>query len=311
MRVSNWFPSQVVEPFGIEFHLSRRIENDILVSTSMSLDIDSIDTRLSYHDIILLHSVVSQRALVMRAKSRKSSKLSRSKSSLRVDVENQGVSSPEKDADISEKTQVTTYSLSFSMGLLKMVLINDFNRQNLPVFQIRSDSTLVNIDGVPQLLEGIGKLSYCIDFYNPLVCRWEPVVETWTPELKFASISTGVVLTLSTSDRLQMSVTGIMLDRLLQTYSVALHSHNEFSQEIRSGMLDDLMIKNMLVEDIDVYETVSDSILFRLGPDESRPFDNSRTIDARRRKASIGSIRDPFQTSSVHIYFTGDLGKQR
>lgn len=303
INVSNWLPIQVIEPLGLEFHLGRRIERDVLVSTSLSLDIDNINARLSFHDIVLVHSIVSQRALTLRIKTH-------GKKGLRRRVKNVVVSPSKQDVSVSKIEHVTTYSVSFNVGQVRIVLVNDFNRKNLPVFQIFSDSTIINVDGVSQHLEGIGKMMIGIDFYNPKLCCWEPFLESWKPQLKIVSNTGGIVLTVNSVQRLQFNVTGIMLQRLLQTYSVALHSQESDLRELRTGM-HDLLIKNSLGVEIDIHESNSSKLLFKLSSGEVRPFESNEVTKIKGNSIVTRNSQILLKDTTINVYFTGKLGVER
>lgn len=53
-------PQQIVEPTGIEFHMNRRHDNGIVLSCSISLEVDSIISKVSLKDIILANKIISR-----------------------------------------------------------------------------------------------------------------------------------------------------------------------------------------------------------------------------------------------------------
>jgi hypothetical protein len=259
---------------------------------------------------VLLHSIVSQRALVLQLKKHEN-KISfrRLRKRSAIEVKKPTVSSKES-IGVEESEQVTTYSISFTVGFAKVVLVNDFNSKNLPIFQIFNESTLINIDGVPQHLEGIGHVSIGIDFYNAKFCCWEPCLETWKPELKVVSNTGGIVVELNSPQNLQFNLTGIMLQRLLQTYSVALHVQDGDINKIRTEM-HDLVVKNELGELVVIRDSNTLEILFHLSPGESRPFDNSDLTKINWKGSFPRSSKTISRESSVDICFTGKLGVER
>ena len=66
-----------------------------------------------------------------------------------------------------------------------------------------------------------------VQYFNPDIHLWEPFLEQWSPDLKFATSGSGSELLMISSSTLVFSITGIMLDRLLQTYSVLFRSEED------------------------------------------------------------------------------------
>ena len=312
MNVSLWCPAQVLCPFGIEFHLGRRLENDILVSTSISLDVDSIESRLSFCDLVLIQSILYQRTLIREKNARRFSKLQKHR---RVEQGGESlveeVAANQSPSEYSSSIQVTTYSVSLNLGLIRCIIINDFNRQNLPVFQITVDGILVNADGVPQNMEGFGKVAVAIDFYNPRVCHWEPFLETWSPELSLLTDPEGFTIKIVSSQTLQFSVTGMMLDRLLQTYSVFLYAQEDPGNDRRTEV-HGYSVKNMLGAAVEIRDGRTNKLLFLLDADETLPISDPE-LEQRNRSLDRDLNRDLRSEASlsVNVHFLGVLGEQR
>jgi len=257
-----WFPQQIVEPFGLEFHMSRRLEKDILLSSAFSVDIDNIDARVSLNDIVLIQSIMAQRALILNSNSNSrdsgdessAEAVALARSQMGSEQSEQyrprgltsygGSSDPLSPSSYAEKTppaqvQLTAYTIDVNVGCVKIVTINDFNGQNLPVLRTLLDGALFHADGVPQQLEGKGNFIFCAEFYNNHIALWEPLIDRWKPELKLTTNETGAIFEVFSKYTLQVSVTGQMLDRLLQTYSILLRSH-EISPERRAEVFCEL-----------------------------------------------------------------------
>ena len=256
----------MAEPFGLEFHLGRRLANDLLISTSLSLDVDSVETRLSFRDLALILSILSQRASLMEQQEQEKKVVLTSSSKTTVDKISLG-SQEEKDNAAAKLTHATAYSISLNLGNIKVVIINDFNRQNLPVFRLNLESTFFNADGVLQQMEGIGQVVMGIDYYNPRIFIWEPFIEKWSPDLKFETNSENSALTVSSPLTLQFNVTGIMLDRLLQTYSVLLRAEESMKNvDGKRSEVHDFVIQNLVGEEISIHDVRRDKLLFTIPP---------------------------------------------
>ena len=135
-----WFPQQIVEPFGLEFQLSRRLEKDVLLSSSFLVDVDSIDARVSLNDVVLFMSIINQRALTLHTtEERKKTEDKKAaldwEKSTAVHCIDDFAASESKSMAATVAQHLTAYSVSVNIGVIKIVTINDFNGQNLPVLR--------------------------------------------------------------------------------------------------------------------------------------------------------------------------------
>jgi hypothetical protein len=170
LKMGRWLPQQVLEPLGVDLQLSRRFENDRKLAHTLNLDIDQIEGRLSLNDLALLHAILLQRALVRP--SAPSPAKHGDEEEKKDSVVRTSVSAPNTLVDVPP----CMYTYALSLGPVKAILINDFNRQNLPVLQVLVDNATFNGRGTDTDFSGKGSMIMNLDFYNPKVRCCKPLL---------------------------------------------------------------------------------------------------------------------------------------
>lgn len=270
----------VLEPMGVEISLKKESIDGLLVSSAMSIDIDNVMLRVSTRDVALAQSIMTRRVLVEPAAVKENSN----------ETIGQAIESP---VLISPSTV-----LSVSMGSLSLVGINDFNGQNTPVVRLVLDGTHYNADGTGDVVSGEGSLTATAEFYNPKLSVWEPVLDKWRPSLSLTTWTVGSFLEIRSDHSLQLTVSGIMLERTLMTYSLFF----EYDGKAQRMDVPDMLLCNSLGDGIafDVYDSATHTKLVSLSNLEMKAVPN---VQSQANMNHISSMAD--------VVFTGNFGIQR
>ena len=278
-------PQPILEPMGIEFNLKKKLSNNLLTSSAMSLDLDNVTMRVSTKDIALAQSIMTRRVLFQPAAPPLPT----------TAVSDPGIVIIETD---TLEVKPPTISTSINMGCLSLVAINDFNGQNVPVLRFILDGTKYFADGNEEISSGEGSLTAIAEFYNPRLSVWEPILDKWHPTLTLTSWSTGSYIDIKADQTLQLTVSGIMLEKILQTYYLFFEEDSSTQRE----EVPDILISNSLGPGIafDVYDSATNKKLLSLKDTEAKPLPR---VSNQIRLNHIISVAD--------IVFTGPLGAQR
>ena len=303
-----WHPLPVVEPMGAEFNLRRCTKNGILVTSSMSVDLDNINARVSVNDVSLLQSIFTRRSLTEPAPAPVTAPPLPTQStqpSLGTDTSPLSV---EPDA----MGLIPSSTISLNMGSFSLVGINDFNGQNVPVIRTLLDGTTFYAETSQHKMHGEGSLIACADFYNPKLSVWEPIMDRWHPLLSLTSWDLGSSVELKSDHTMQLTVSGIMLEKLLETYSLFFRLDDLKERE----EVPDVLIINALGSDIsfDIYDSASNICIMNLERNEAKPLPRlpvNRKNGNRSRNDIQSSHSMKHTPTVVDIHFKGNFGDQR
>ena len=278
-------PQPILEPMGIEFNLKKKLSNNFITSSAMSLDLDNVTMRVSTKDIALAQSIMTRRVLSQPAAPPLPSTAVSDPGAVIIETDTLAIKSP-------------TVSTSINMGCLSLVAINDFNGQNVPVLRFILDGTKYFADGNEEISSGEGSFTAIAEFYNPRLSVWEPILDKWHPTLTLTSWSTGSYIDIKAEQTLQLTVSGIMLEKILQTYYLFFEEDSSTQRE----EVPDILISNSLGPGIafDVYDSATNKKLLSLKDTETKPIPR---VSNQIRLNHIISVAD--------IVFTGPLGTQR
>lgn len=284
-----WNPLQILEPVGMELHYKRSQEKGVVLSTSVALDVDAIDARVSLNDLILARAIASRG-------------LTNSTGDAHVQ---QNFSSNAAISTTIPPTQITTYNVHISLGEVSLVVVNDFNGQNLPILKLSLNGTTFTADGALQSLNGSGSLILALDYFNPRVFMWEPILEPWFPylELKTGSDGTKINISQADSECFQISVTGTMLESLMRTYSLLLQADDTNDRTVASAAT----FQNLLGVPIEIYD--GDTKLFDLIDGSTK---NLSRLQTAERGHGSGHVRTTAQlTKCFSVAFLDKMKQDR
>lgn len=234
--------------------MNKNSDNGVLLSVELSCVVDRFAARLSLSDLSLASSIIARSFNVspkMKDGASGSTSSSVSPGTLSGEpnlpgefkVGNRGRTdtadtsaepeSHDTSAALVEITVVTVYDMSLSTGLLSTVIVNDFHGQSLPLFRATCEQVDIHVTGTPDRLMGMGSMDTEASFYNPLVSRWEPVVETFPLTLEIDTSTCKVDLKVRVNTLLQVNVSGM----LLRTAMRALSSTQREDESMREKAL--------------------------------------------------------------------------
>ena len=102
--------------------------------------------------------------------------------------------------------------------------------------RIMVDSISINLEVDVHLVEGTGLLTFEMDFYNPNVSTWEPVLETWSPEITLKKEQLGLIVDIEAKDVMQFNLSGKMIDNVIHAYSVLQRRADEALYRLKNSV---------------------------------------------------------------------------
>ena len=201
--------SQVLEPFSAEIHATLLSARGSLLSAKLHIMAEAVDARLSYTDMMLIKSIADQAtASPVGGASAPASNVGDAHEP--EDDQSGGMGLlPETYADASDplaetrkdaRTAATraaaraglqpstmaAISLAATCSMARVVLVNDYEGQGVPVLSFSSRGLKAGGSGFKEdySVEVSGVMEAA--FFNARVVRWEPLCEPWQPVLTAA-----------------------------------------------------------------------------------------------------------------------------
>lgn len=290
-----WYPLPILEPIGVEYHLRRSSRNGIYKSVNMSVDMDNVDARVSVSDIALAQSIMMRKVLTEQKQP------AARRDSTEGDININTASSSKISSPPVDISPTTTYSIN--LGSVNLIAINDFHGQNMPVMRILLDGTTFYSEGKTNEMNGEGSLMASADFYNSKLSVWEPILDRWHPKMTIKTCDHEIEFEVNAEHTMQLTVSGIMLEKLLQTYSLLIR----LEEVIERDNIPYVVVNNLLGHsiDIDIYDSSTNLKLLTLAGGQSGSL--SRVYDRNAKSCSANS----HTPAVVDIYFTGKFGSER
>eukprot|EP00903_Cladosiphon_okamuranus_P017946 g16513.t1 len=236
--------SQVLEPFSAEIHATLLSARGSLLSAKLHVMAEAVDARLSYMDMMLIKSIADQAT----ASSGGESSARTSKDGSEHDPDNgQGMGLlPETYADASDPLAETredargaatravaraglqpstmaAISLAATCSMARVVLVNDYEGQGVPVLSFSSRGLKAEGSGFKEdysvEVSGVMEAAY----FNMRVVRWEPLCEPWQPVLtavvgvNFKGRRT-IQIKLACEEVVMFDITSDFMESFLSTY---------------------------------------------------------------------------------------------
>ena len=292
----------ILEPIGMEYNQRKTSENGRLISSSMSIDIGNMTMRVSTKDITLAQSIMTRRVLIEPSTATTGKGTAICNESMKEGLSTDVISPSAELISSSSSEDISTFSsshtISYNMGCLSLVGINDINGRNLPIIRCTLENTTFHAEGSDQLMTGEGSLAISADFYNSRLSVWEPMIDKWKPILSHTSWALGSLIDIRSVNTLQLTVSGAMLERLLKTYSLFFHSKDEAERQY----VPDVLVTNALGPNIgfDLYDSATNTKLMTLNNGEVKAV---VYLQSQLNHNKIPSLAD--------IAFTGEFGEQR
>ena len=249
----------LVEPTGMELHIKRHLEGLAVLTTTASLDADVVSVKISLNDVVLANSILSRANKVMpivkqgsenggqglgsgmgSGKGQESGSKNVTPSRGRSSTSSTNPLSPPTPAPAighaltSSSTtdlvvQSTLYDLVAQLRSVSLVLINDFNHQNIPILKASLVHSDCRVGGRVGSLEGEGSFQVMAAYYNTAVAVWEPLLEQWGPTIAVTSSDTDTHVEVVSDSTIQIDVSGAMV----KSFSQVLNLTTTILEEIK------------------------------------------------------------------------------
>jgi hypothetical protein len=254
-------PHQIIEPAGVDIHFVNATENDVCLLKHFKCSTDNFRGRVSLNDIVLTTSILA-RAKLTQGKKKKKVKGKK-------DKKNKGGAAA---GDAAHENGVifialTMYKIDLNIGRISLVLLNDFNNQNVPLFKMCIDQSDFNAEGSKQHMEGSGSILFSADNYNlPATC-WEPIIEPWQPTLLFSKDFNGTRFTLQSENTLQLNITGILCNSIHRSKALVAKIGKAGAYGTQRTIFP-LIVRNQLGVAVELYDSRTKESILKLLDDQ-------------------------------------------
>ena len=145
-----------------------------------------------------------------------------------------------------------------------------------------------------------------LDFYNISNASWEPVMERWMGEMEITTDGSGNQLAVRSLNTMQLTVSGALLNMLLQTYSLVLKMEDSMTRDAAPEMA----VRNQLGVPVELYDSRTRTKLLSLLSDTMTPLRRAATAGDRDGRGS-GQMRVQQSPMLLDLHFTDKLGQDR
>ncbi|RYH20785.1 hypothetical protein EON65_22470, partial [archaeon] len=258
-----WNPVPILQPFDVECHFKRTIVNTVTVFTSVQLELDDVNARLSFNDLLLAQAIMNRRTLVT-TQTPPSPTVNSSNASVATSARSDSFDEDDRDfensalAALEEPTNSPSVMVRFGITSLNAVLVNDFNATSVPIVKLAVIDTNFYSEGIINQLTGEGSVQLKVEYYNARIATWEPVVENWTPGFRLYSENLSNILEVKSDHTLQLTVSGAMLETILKSYKLFFYDAQggEMRERVAST---GILVHNQLGDNLTVCLTDSSS----------------------------------------------------
>jgi hypothetical protein len=259
-------PHQIIEPAGVDIHLGTASENDVTLLKHFKCSTDNFRGRVSLNDIVLTTSILA-RAKLTEGKAKKKTKVKKDKKKKKK-KKSDGAAEANSDAATIFLT-LTMYKIDLNIGRISLVLLNDFNNQNVPLFKMCLDQSDFNAEGSKQHMEGSGSLLLSADNYNLAATCWEPIIEPWQPTLIFSKDFNGTRFTLQSENTLQVNISGILCASIHRSKALVAKIGKAGAYGTRRTIFP-LIVRNLLGVPVELYDSRTKERILRLTDDTAQ-----------------------------------------
>ena len=241
---------KVCDPFSADIHFTRRVVKGVPLASIIALNMGDVSASLSLPHISLARSILLRGSL---------SGLFPPKLE---DLTYYCIFGDRKD---DKGTQVDVYIIALNIGRISVTAVNGMQlhtaprdgdsplpthntwdtHQSTPLVRFQLLSLQFNADGVlnPKMfvnsrnirftmdvlnVEGTGEAAVGLDFFNPFVKHWEPLLEEWEVGLTVSKKDQEIMCTIGDMGiSLQLNISGRFLDTMMETYAKWLRNESE------------------------------------------------------------------------------------
>ena len=336
--IKRWNLMKIIEPFSADLHYKRTMSKSYILTTLVSLDITNIVANVSLNDILLMQSILMRVYLfeppdidvavidneknhsnmnnVIQNSNQSNNK--EYKDDYQIKTDNVNDSNNNDEVILSDATPMTLHDVTIRIGMIKLILINDFNDQNIPVLQCRVNDTELMVSGFLIDMTGSGRFAVDLDFYNLRNGFWEPVIEAWSPNISVTVTVDNTSISVQSNGTLQVNITGRMVQTLLETYSEIMYTdegtlgeglvssddgHSLTHGQQKQKYVHAVILKNNLGVPIQLRHSITKELLLDLNPYNSAPISVCSTSNSTSRDITEC-------INQLDLHFMGDFMKE-
>lgn len=93
--------------------------------------------------------------------------------------------------------------------------------------RIMVDNISISLEVDVHHIEGTGEFAFEIDFFNPVVSLWEPILERFSPYVTIKKEQAGFMLDIDAKKALQINFSGRMIDSFVSGYATFLRRSDD------------------------------------------------------------------------------------
>ena len=294
--MASWQPHQILAPVRIETGISQTFMHQKLTTVSCCINVDVVKMSLSLNDIVLMQSILMRRSL--------SSPPSTTLDAPRRKSPSAAHPSGEKAPTQQEPTQLFLVKAVLNMRTTTFALVNDFHGYNTPILQVGLEETAFKLDGFVQDMTGSGFVTLKVDYFNPSIVEWEPLVETWQPEFELSSNSQEVNVTAVAHQTLQLNITSTFLETVSSTYAMLVTQNSMSTTTASRQTPPTITFVNQLGIAVSLFDHYSHDCLFVLDPRAAGTADGSAENKTDKSSADDTSTND---VTAVGQLFVGNI----
>lgn len=310
-----WYPQPILEPVEVEVHLKKRSVDGVTRMMNAHVELDNVNAQVSFNDILLAQSILSRRIL-SEAPPAGSNPEPPTPAPPPVAVNTPAAVAeacgeddpedgtlPQSSGNVNQPAllppaEPSVMSFQFGMGTLAMVIINDFNGQSTPIIKTSISNSHFGMESVGPSVSGDGALDAKVDFFNPRLSSWEPILDMWQPTARIYSMNDSKIFEVKSNYTMQLTVSGIILETLLRSYSLFFHELDLLGERTSVA---GICVHNQLGEDVvvELYDSASKRKLVALSGNQIGAISN---LQDHAGKIWSKALNLP---SSVDLHFVG------
>ena len=308
--MQEYVPHAILQPLGIEFNMRRDTFNGQLLSSSISVDTDNANAILTMNDLVLAKSVFTRRSTSDDQANKQANEALLQQHQI-YQLQQESKYQLRQEPLQLNNSNLTNHTFTFNLGRISLVALNDFQGSNTPVARMLLEESKFCIARGQGMLFGDGDFFASADFYNQKLNMWEPILDRWHPTLQIVTEDGEIKYNVKSDHTMQMTVSGIMLETLMQTYSLLLSLSKEEDTTSARQITSEVIVQNKLGEPIafDVINSANKTKIMSLSHGEQKeivPLTGSN--DSLKLRTSSLATGIP---SNIDISFTGPFAAQR
>jgi hypothetical protein len=228
------YQQDIIEPSHFEVNIQRRVENNINLSTKVSVNITEILAKVSLKDLVLMKSVGMQLEKAIAENNNMGVEAVGGGNTNKIPSRS---STPVSDVDgrrmptLASVIDISVYSITVHCQSIVLNAINDFFNDYQSIIRVGATDIDVNISGCIGLQDYSGDLALTLfaDFYNQELAAWEPFMEKWYPTVLLnCKPGEGLGIELSYSNILQCNLSGKLIKSVSHAHKLVTQEDNDY-----------------------------------------------------------------------------------